>query len=335
MRIGNIDTRATPLIVAEIGNNHEGSVDVARKLVEAAAVAGVHAVKFQTFDTDHYVSREDEARHKRLKSFELSIEQFAELAKLAHQRGLLFLSTPFDLGSAAGLSRFVDAFKIASGDVDFFPLIERVTSYGKPLIVSTGASDLDKVAETVRFVKERLGARIADDFALLHCVASYPAPAAEVNLRAISLLKERFGVTVGFSDHTAGIDAAILAVAAGAEVIEKHFTLDKNYSEFRDHQLSADPREMALLVEKIAAAQTLLGTATKVVQPSEQASVGLIRRSIVAARALPAGATIRMEDLTWIRPRAGLVPGAEPQLVDRRLRRAKAFGEPITGEDCE
>jgi sialic acid synthase SpsE len=335
MKIGSIDTRSTPLVVAEIGNNHEGNYAVARKLVEAAATARVHAVKFQTFNTDYYVTRADEARHRRLKSFELTIEQFEELAKLAHDRGLLFLSTPFDLASAAGLSRFVDAFKIASGDLDFFPLIDRVLSYGKPLIVSTGASDLDKVAATVQFVKDRLRARMPDDFALLHCVASYPAPAGEVNLRAMALLKERFGVSVGFSDHTMGIDAATFAVAAGAEIIEKHLTLDKNYSEFRDHQLSSDPQELRLLVERIGAVKTLMGTATKAVQPSEQPSVALIRRSIVAARALPAGATIRSEDLTWMRPRAGLAPGAEHQLVNRRLRRAKAFGEPITGEDCE
>jgi sialic acid synthase SpsE len=335
MKIAGIDTRDTPLVVAEIGNNHEGNYAVARKLVEAAATAGVHAVKFQTFNTDFYVTRADEARHRRLKSFELTIDQFEELAALAHECGLLFVSTPFDLASASGLARFVDAFKIASGDVDFFPLIDRVLGYGKPLIISTGASDLDKVAATVRFAKDRLGSRMQDDLALLHCVAAYPAPAAEVNLRAMALLKERFGVSVGFSDHTMGIDAATLAIAAGAEIIEKHFTLDKNYSEFRDHQLSADPQELALLVERIGAARTLMGTATKAVQPSEQASVMLIRRAIVAARELPAGATIRREDLTWVRPRAGLAPGAEHQLVNRRLRRAKAFGEPITGEDCE
>lgn len=335
MKIGSIDTRSTPLVVAEIGNNHEGNYAVARKLVEAAAAAQVHAVKFQTFNTDYYVTRADEARWRRLKSFELSIEQFEELAKLAHERGLLFLSTPFDLASAAGLSRFVDAFKIASGDVDFFPLIERVLGYGKPLIVSTGASDLHRVAATVRFVKERLGARMPEAFALLHCVASYPAPAREVNLRAMALLRERFGVSVGFSDHTVGINAATYAVAAGAEIIEKHFTLDKNHSEFRDHQLSADPQELRRLVERIGEVRTLLGTATKAVQPSEQGSLALIRRSIVAARALPAGATLRSEDLTWVRPRAGLAPGAEHELLNRRLRRAKAFGEPITGEDCE
>ena len=335
MKIGSIDTRLTPLVVAEIGNNHEGNYAVARKLVEAAAAARVHAVKFQTFNTDFYVTRADEARHQRLKSFELTIAQFEELAALAHERGLLFLSTPFDLASAAGLSRFVDAFKIASGDVDFFPLIEKVLSYGKPLIISTGASDLDKVADTVGFVRQRLGVRTQDNLALLHCVAAYPAPAAEVNLRAMAVLKERFGVSVGFSDHTMGVDASTFAVAAGAEIIEKHFTLDKHYSEFRDHQLSADPQELALLVEKIAAVKTLMGTATKAVQPSEQASVMLIRRAIVAARELPAGTTIRREDLTWVRPRTGLAPGAEQQLLNRRLRRAKAFGEPITAEDCE
>jgi N,N'-diacetyllegionaminate synthase len=335
MKIGNYDTRTAPLIIAEAGNNHEGDFDVARRLVEEAAAARAHGVKFQTFRTEHYVSSSDRARFERLKSFELRLEQFEELSRLAHRLGLLFISTPFDLESARGLSRFVDAFKIASGDVDFYPLIEQVLAYGKPVIVSTGASSMEKVSATVDLARARLGARMDDDFALLHCVSSYPAPAAEVNLLSIPHMRETFGVSVGFSDHTSGPEASTFAIAVGAEIIEKHFTLDKNQSSFRDHQLSADPAEFRRLVQAIAAMRAMLGARGKSVQASEAGSELAIRRSIVAARAMAAGERISISDLTWIRPRNGLAPGAEPALVNRRLRRAVEFGQPILREDCE
>jgi len=333
MKIAGIDTRDTPLVVAEIGNNHEGNYAVARKLVEAAATAGVHAVKFQTFNTDFYVTRADEARHRRLKSFELTIDQFEELAALAHECGLLFVSTPFDLASASGLARFVDAFKIASGDVDFFPLIDRVLGYGKPLIISTGASDLDKVAATVRFAKDRLGSRMQDDLALLHCVAAYPAPAAEVNLRAMALLKERFGVSVGFSDHTMGIDAATLAIAAGAEIIEKHFTLDKNFSSFRDHALAADPQELTRLALIVKGRSDISGSGKKDEAIADREGAKNVRRSIVAARSLPEGAVLIAADIDYVRPGFGISPTRTGEVIGRRLRRALRRHEQIKPED--
>ena len=335
MRIGKIDTRITPLIVAEIGNNHEGNFEVARRLVEEAANAGAQCVKFQTFRTEHYVSRMDHARFARLKSFELSLAQFEELSRLARDLGLLFMSTPFDLESAVGLAPFVDAFKIASGDVDFYPLINKVLSFGKSVIISTGASSLENVKDTVTFARERLGALTEERLGLLHCVSSYPAPMAEVNLLSISLMREQFGLSIGFSDHTDGTDASTMAVAAGAEIIEKHFTLDKNYSSFRDHQLSADPAEFRRLIEKIAEVRTILGEKVKRVQPSESSSVLSLRRSIVAARDMKPGERIAYGDLTWIRPRNGLHPGAEELLVGRRLRKAVEFGEVIRPDDCD
>lgn len=335
MRIGTLDTRATPLIVAEIGNNHEGDFEVAQRLVREAAGAGAQCVKFQTFRTDHYVSRADEARYARLKSFELTLAQFEALSRLARTLGMLFASTPFDLESAAGLSPFVDAFKIASGDVDFYPLIEKVLSYGKPVIISTGASSLDKVAATVDFVRARASGDIRERIALLHCVSSYPAPAEEANLLSIPCMAERFGLSVGFSDHTAGTEAALLALAAGAEIIEKHFTLDKNYSSFRDHQLSADPAQFRELVAQAIRVRSILGIRDKRVQPSEAATEASMRRSIVAARAMQPGERIESRDLTWIRPRNGLAPGAEGSLLGKRLRKAIAFGQPILPQDCE
>lgn len=336
MKIGPIDLDRKVLVVAEIGNNHEGNVEVAKKLVSAAGECGVDAVKVQTFRAKYLVSAADKGRYERLRSFELSYRQFEELQKLAKSLGLLFISTPFDLESAAFLEDLVDSYKIASGDNNFYPLIERVCRTGKPIIVSSGLSDLAQISRTVRFIKERWTAfEIEQDLAVLHCVSSYPVPPEQANVAAVKRLAAELTCTVGYSDHTIGIQACLAAVALGARIIEKHFTLDKHYSDFRDHQLSADLPEMAELVRRVAEVSVLLGTGEKVLQENEVQAERLIRRSIVAAADLPAGHRVTLEDLTWIRPAIGLPPGEEASVVGRRLKRALTFGEPILLEDLE
>jgi N,N'-diacetyllegionaminate synthase len=336
MRIGPVDLARKVLVVAEVGNNHEGKLDVARELVRRAAEAGADAVKFQTFRTRYFVSAADRARFERLAGFELTPGQFQELCDLARSVGLLFVSTPLDLESAAVLEPLVDCYKVASGDNNFYPLLERICRTGKPLIVSTGLADLAQVRRTVRFVQEcwRAGG-IAQELAVLHCVSSYPVPPEQANVAAVRTLARELPCPVGYSDHTIGIQACLAAVALGARIVEKHFTLDKRFSDFRDHQLSADPLEMAELVRRVAEIGVLLGTGEKVLQPNEVQAERLIRRSIVAAADLAAGHTVRSEDLTWIRPWSGLAPGEEGQVVGRRLRRALAFGEPIRPADLE
>src|SRR5215472_4631826 len=206
MQIGSCDLEERVLIVAEIGNNHEGNFEIAKDLVRKAAASGVAAVKFQTFNTEHYVSRSDAARFERLKSFELSHDQFNELAGLARSLGMLFISTPFDLQSAAFLENIVDAFKIASGDNNYYPLLAQVARSHKPIIVSTGASDLTQVARTVAFVKDQwMNLGVQGQLAVLHCVSSYPVPPEQANLRAIPFLAGNFDCTIGYSDHTQGI----------------------------------------------------------------------------------------------------------------------------------
>jgi sialic acid synthase SpsE len=338
MKIGNLDTAERVLLVAEIGNNHEGDPGVARELVRCAADAGADAVKFQTFDTDHYVSRAETARHARLKSFELPRPVVAELAALARSLGLLFVSTPFDLGSAEFLEPLVDAFKIASGDNTFYPLIGRVAQTGKPLIISTGLSDVADIQRALSAVHRRWPSApppppARERIAILHCVSAYPTPPEQANVRAVRALAQRFDCTIGYSDHTVGTEAAVLAVALGARIVEKHFTLDKHYSEFRDHQLSADPPELAELARRIRLATTLLGTGVKTPQPCEAAGREALRRSIVAGTHLPRGHRISLADLTWIRPGGGLPPGEEHQLVGRVLTRNVAFGEPLRASD--
>ncbi len=336
MRIGPFDTGEKVLVVAEIGNNHEGKFEVACELVRRAAECGVDAVKFQTFDTDHYVSKTDATRYKRLKSFELSHDQFRKLAGLARSLGLLFISTPLDLASVDFLAGIVDALKIASGDNTFYPLIASAARTGMPMIVSTGLTGLEQVTRTVAFVKAQWAEHeVVGQLAILHCVSAYPVPPDQANILAVRVLKERLDCEVGYSDHTVGIDAALLAVALGARIIEKHFTLDKNFSDFRDHRLSADPPEMRLLVEKIRLTSFLLGVPEKIIQPCEAAGVEAYRRSIVAGKDLPKGHRLALVDLAWVRPGGGLVPGMEHELVERRLKRNVQFGEQLRSSDLE
>jgi sialic acid synthase SpsE len=326
MRIGSFDIAGRVLLVAEIGNNHEGNFDVARTLVEKAAEAGAGAVKFQTYRTECFVRRSDEERFRRMKRFELSPDRFAELSRLARARGLLFISTPLDLPSVTVLEPLVDAYKIASGDITFFPLIDAIRRTGKPMILSTGASTLDEVVRAVEFIG-------AAELAVLHCVSSYPAPPEQVNLAAIGLLAERLRRPIGYSDHVLGIDVAAAAVTAGARIVEKHFTLDKNTSEFRDHALSADPTDLAELVKRLGRVDGFLGRREKAVQPCEALMVTAIRRSIVAAQDRPRGYRMTSQDLTWLRPADGLPPGQEARLIGRALTRDVRAGEALKLSD--
>lgn len=335
MRIGEWDSGKRVLIVAEIGNNHEGSLPVARELVHRAAIAGADAVKFQTFRTELFVRPSDHTRFRRLKGFELAPSAFAELIEIARGDGLLALATPLDLESARFLGPRLDAFKVASGDVDFFPLIETILGYDLPVIVSTGATELDEVSRTVDYVRERLGDLWRERLALLHCVSSYPAPPEQANLRALPALAQAFGCPVGYSDHTIGNEVAAVAVALGARIIEKHFTLDHQHSSFRDHLLSATPAEMADLVARIRYTERILGSGEKIVQPAELDMQSSIRRSIVARRDLSAGHCLEAGDLTWLRPRDGLRPGEEARVVGHRLRRPVRCGESLLADDLE
>ena len=324
------------LVVAEIGNNHEGDFGLARELVRAAAECGVDAVKFQTFKTRYFVSQRDQARYERLCSFELSFERFEELQSLARSLGLLFVSTPMDLESAKFLENLVDFYKIASADNTFWPLIEALANSGKPIVLSTGLAGFDEVERSQSFIEERW--RAVDSsarLAVLHCVSCYPVPIDQASLASIPFLREKLGGIVGYSDHTLGTDACFTAVALGARIIEKHFTIDKRHSDFRDHQLSADPREMKLLVDGVDRVVRMLGSSGKETQPCEAESKTLIRRSIVAAEDLPKGHRLTPDDLIWLRPGGGCPPGTEDQLLGRALNRPISFGDPIRLSDLD
>lgn len=332
MRIGTWSSADGVLVIAEIGNNHEGSYARAEEMIGRAADAGAGAVKFQTFRTERLVGRVDQARIDRLKGFELRDDELQRLAAVARSAGVAFISTPFDLEAVELLAPFVDALKVASGDLTFVQLLDAVARAPVPALLSTGGADEAMIRRAVQRLDADQGRK---DLCVLHCVSSYPTPSVEANLRAISSLRTMVDGPVGYSDHTNGIEAAFLAVGLGAVVIEKHFTLDKNFSDFRDHQLSADPSDLRELVERVRLAEDLLGDGVKRPMPCEEETVIAMRRSIAAGTDLLAGTVVTAEHLTWVRPAGGLPPGEEAALLGRRLRRDVSRGDQLTEELVE
>ena len=336
MKIGNFDTKHKVLVIAEIGNNHEGDFELAKDMIDAAAEAGADAVKFQTFDTENYVSKIDTQRFVKLKSFELSLKQFEQLAIHAKELDLLFLSTPFDLASADDLSNFVDGIKIASGDNNFYPLIENISRYKLPTILSLGLLGIKGVKKAVNFItKEWSDDEINECLAVLHCVCSYPVPKDEANLLAIQHLQQELNCTVGYSDHVIGNEAAVLSVALGARIVEKHFTLDHNFSDFRDHQLSADVAEMTELVQRIRVAEIMLGQNCKKTEKCEDALTSGVRRSIIVNKNIRKGDVIKLTDLSWVRPAGGIAPGDESLILGKFLKKDLTKGDVVKEKDLE
>jgi N-acetylneuraminate synthase/N,N'-diacetyllegionaminate synthase len=333
MKIDKFDLNKDIMIVAEIGNNHEGSFTLAEEMIHRAAEAGVNAVKFQTIVPEKLVSVTQKERIRQLKHFQLSYEEFEKLSEVAKKAGLIFLSTPFDIESAEFLNDIVPAFKISSGDNTFYPLIDLISRTGKPIILSTGLAALDEIIRTRDYIynvwKE---CSLSRKFAVLHCVSAYPVASNEVNLLAIRQLQEMVCSVVGYSDHTVGIESAILSVALGARIIEKHFTIDKNYSDFHDHKLSADPDEFAVLVQKVRDVSTMLGDGNKHPQKCEEGG-SKWRRSIVANRNLSKGKILSINELDWVRPGGGLDPGLETEILGKVLNRSIRKGEMIMSND--
>ncbi len=330
MKIGDFDLDKKVMVVAEIGNNHEGNFAFAEELISLAADAGADAVKFQTYMTEQFVNHTDQQRFERMKSFELSPEQFCDLSAHAGEADVLFLSTPLDIPSVCVLKPIVSAIKIASGDISFFPLLKAAAQTGRPIILSTGIATTNEISAakaTIESTWDEQG--IDQELAILHCVSSYPVPDEEVNLGAILELKKDFHCTVGYSDHSLGIDAAALSVALGAQIIEKHFTIDKNYSDFRDHKLAADPDELRELVNRVKHFTKLLGDGRKVPQSCEIDSVNSIRRSIAAKHDLKPGTIINLDDLIWIRPAGGIAPGKENLVVGKCIEEFVKAGQQI------
>ncbi|MEW6273574.1 MAG: N-acetylneuraminate synthase family protein [Bacillota bacterium] len=310
-------------IIAEAGSNHDQNLRMAKRLIDVAAEAGADAVKFQTYSADTLYSRytpvypgEDEPPYEVIKRCELPREWQAELAGYARERGLIFLSTPFDYQAVDELDSLgVPAFKWASSEINDLPLLRYAAAKGKPMLISTGMCNLGDVQEAVEAIRSTGNKNII----LLHCTALYPTPPDQVNLRAMDTLREAFHLPVGFSDHTPGLTASVAAVARGARVIEKHFTLNRQL-EGPDHKFALEPEELKDLVRVIREVEACLGSPEKKPTPGEEAKLPLSRRSIIAAVDIPKGCTITSDMLIIKRPGYGIPPKFLDVVVGRQAR---------------
>jgi len=329
-------------VIAEAGVNHNGDLDRAHALIEAAVAAGADAVKFQTFRADLVTARgapkasyqmattdAAESQLEMLRGLELGAEAFAGLQAHCRERGITFLSTPFDLDSLALLVRLdVPAIKIPSGEVTNPLLIAPIARCGKPVILSTGMCTLAEVADAVALL-EREG---CPGLALLHCVSNYPAESADANLRAMRTMKEAFGWPVGYSDHTSGCDIAWAATALGACVLEKHFTLDKTLPG-PDHRASLDTEELKQLVRGVRRVESALGDGVKAPRPSEENTREVARRSLFLRAPLAVGEPVTETSLVAKRPAGGISPARIAEVLGRSAARPLREGSMLAWAD--
>jgi N,N'-diacetyllegionaminate synthase len=323
------------LIIAEIGNNHDGSMGQAKALIAAAAEAGADAVKFQTHIAEAEMLEStptpphfDEPRYAFMQRMELTLDQHRELKAVADEHEVVFFSSPFSVEAVDLLEEVgVPLYKIASGEVTNPPLIERIAQTGKPVLLSTGMSGIDDVALAVDILRDA-----GVDFTLLQCTSAYPCPPEKVNLRAMHTLAARFGCPVGLSDHTAGIATSLAAVALGAAAIEKHFTLSRRlYGP--DHHASLLPEDLAALVEGARQIEAAMGTGEKPRDPGLDAVRATFEKSIVAAADIPEGAVIESAMLTTKRPGSGISALRLGDVVGRRAARAVPANELLAEAD--
>lgn len=331
---------ARVFIIAEAGVNHNGSIALAKKLVDAAAAAGADAVKFQTFRADRLISKEapkaayqkqttdaSETQYEMIKKLELDLEAHKELIRHCHHAGIQFLSTPFDLESIDLLLDLgMELFKIPSGEITNFPHLRKIGQLHKRVILSTGMADLAEIEAALHVLIDAGTAR--EQITVLHCTSEYPAPMDEVNLRAMVTIREALHIDVGYSDHTRGIEIPIAATALGAKVIEKHFTLDRNLPG-PDHKASLEPAELHAMIAAIRNVEQALGDGIKRIAACEENNRLLIRKSIVAAMPIHRGEPFTEANLTVMRPGDGISPVAWDEIIGQVASKNFSVGEKI------
>lgn len=328
------------LIIAEAGVNHNGDLDLAKQLIDAAAAAGADLVKFQTFNANRQVTRtaqkaayqtratdSEESQYEMLRHLELTPDMHKKLIAHCTTRDIGFFSTGFDIESVDLLvSLGQDRFKIPSGEITNLPYLRHIGRFGKTVILSTGMATLGEI-EAAIYALEQAGTPRAN-MTVLHCTTEYPTPMNEVNLRAMQSIHAAFGVAVGYSDHTSGIEVAIAAVALGASVIEKHFTLDRNLPG-PDHQASLEPAELKAMVTAIRNIESALGDGIKRLTLSEAGNKLVARKSMVANRPIRAGDTFSAQNVTTKRPGTGISPIRWDEVMGRTAPRSFAIDELI------
>ncbi len=320
-----IGTNCPTYIISEIGFNHEGDVGLAMHMIEEAAKTGVDAVKFQTFKASDLVFESSE-HFDLIKCGELSLCDHIKLVEVANDNNVEFLSTPFSMESVDVLEKIrVPAYKVASMDLTNLPLLKYIAAIGKPMFVSTGMATLREIAEAVETIKN-VG---NDNIVLLHCISKYPAVPEEACLRTIPLIKDSFGLPVGYSDHVQGNTTSIAAVVLGACVLEKHFTTDKDLPG-PDHKISSDPCEMVKLVQDIRAVEECMGEALITLKRPDRKEASLFRRGLYSKMDISAGTTITPEMIKSVRPEKGLTPGHLEFVIGRIAKANIPKESPIT-----
>uniref|UniRef100_UPI004048E53F N-acetylneuraminate synthase n=1 Tax=Orrella sp. TaxID=1921583 RepID=UPI004048E53F len=328
------------LIIAEAGVNHNGDIELAKRLIDEAATAGADIVKFQTFSADRLVTNiapkadyqnrttgSAESQADMLTKLELTPEMHELLLAHCKLKGIEFFSTGFDVESldylhSIGLSRF----KVPSGEITNLPYLRHLAWFGKPIILSTGMANLGEIEAAIDVLES--GGLKRQDITVLHCNTEYPTPMADVNLRAMSSIRDAFDVAVGYSDHTLGIEVPISAVALGATVIEKHLTLDRDLTG-PDHRASLEPGEFAEMVRCIRNIEMALGSRIKHASPSELKNRSIVRKSLVAKRAIRTGETFSRDNVTAKRPGNGISPMRWDEVINRYARRDFAIDDLI------
>ena len=328
-------------IIAEAGVNHNGSMKLARKLIDAAAEAGADFVKFQSFRADSLVSKSapkadyqtrttdmSESQYDMIKRLELRVQDHELLIAHCRSRGIGFLSSPFDLDSIGLLDRLgLDTIKVPSGDITNLPYLRKLGALKKRIIMSTGMADMQEIGDALQVLVS--SGTPKKSITVLHCNTEYPTPFEDVNLRAMPAIKRAYDVHIGYSDHTTGIEIPIAAAALGATVIEKHFTLDRNM-EGPDHKASLEPDELQQMVAGIRHVEQALGSGTKKPSPSEARNMPVVRKSIVAARDINRGEAFSEVNLAVKRPGSGLSPMLWDEVLGRKADRDFKKDELIT-----
>ena len=314
-----VDKNLEPFIIAEIGNNHEGNFNLAKKYVKIAKVCGVNAVKFQAIRPERFVLKKDKKRYSQLKKFELSFDEYKKLSLLAKKLKLKFGVTVFDIESVKLLKPYVDFFKIASSDNNYLDLIKSVAETKKKLIISLGLLNFNEIKSLEKYVSKISKKK---NISFLHCVTDYPVKPDEANLRSILFLKKKLKIEIGYSDHTLGIAAPILATSYGVNILEKHFTLDNNQSKFRDHKISLNPINMKKMVDEIRKVKKMLGLFRKSVSKGERKNLISARRSIYPKKDLPKNHIIQKKDLILLRPSKGLPIEKMKKILGKKCKKA-------------
>jgi sialic acid synthase SpsE len=315
----------TPVVIAEIGNNHGGNVELAKRMVVAAVQAGTPYVKFQTMIPERLLARDHPAFAEFTREA-LSFDAFRGLHRFCREQGAVFLSTPFDPDSADFLEELsVPAFKTASSDLTYIPLLIHIARKRKPILLSTGCSTLEDIDRAVTAIREVTEAELI----LMHCTSAYPCPDEEANLAAIPALGERYKCRVGFSDHTLGIEIALGAAALGAVVIEKHFTTDRGLPG-GDNEMSILPNELAVLLAGASRIRNAFGTGIRRKTESERRVDARMHRSLVARRDIRVGAIIVEADLDAVRPGTGIPPLEMSKIVGKRAVREVKRGQQLS-----